>query len=83
MVRGSRSGASSRRGLRGRVLFQASTSSSPSIPPSVSGPSSVSPIVAAAVGAASVSPPLAAGSGQSTHSPNIVIGSVLEDAVSL
>ncbi|MQM07330.1 hypothetical protein Taro_040168 [Colocasia esculenta] len=99
MVRGARSGASSGRGLRGRVLFQASASSSLSVPPSgeftppqprgpVAGPSSVSPTVAAAVGAASVSPPLAApplaaGSGQSTHSPNTVVGSVPEDAVSL
>ncbi|MQL79972.1 hypothetical protein Taro_012424 [Colocasia esculenta] len=79
MVRGARSGASSRRGLRGRVLFQASASGSPSVPPSVAGPSSVSPTVAAA----SVSPPLAAGSGQSTHSPNIVVGSVPENVVSL
>ncbi|MQL81858.1 hypothetical protein Taro_014329 [Colocasia esculenta] len=99
MVRGARSGASSGRGLYGRVLFQASACSSPSVPPSgeftppqprgsVASPSSVSPTVAAAVGAASVSPPLAApalaaGSGQSTHSPNTVVGSVPEDVVSL
>ncbi|MQL99176.1 hypothetical protein Taro_031897, partial [Colocasia esculenta] len=99
MVRGARSGASSWRGLRGRVLFQASASGSPSVPPSgeftppqprglIVGPSSVSPTVAVAVGAASVSPPLAApplatGLGQSTHSPNTVVGSVPEDAVSL
>ncbi|MQL86006.1 hypothetical protein Taro_018539 [Colocasia esculenta] len=81
MVRGARSSASSGRGLRGRVLFQASASGSPSVPPSgeftppqprglVAGPSSVSPSVAVAIGAASVSPPLAA-------------GSVPEDAVSL
>ncbi|MQM18745.1 hypothetical protein Taro_051740 [Colocasia esculenta] len=99
MVHGARSGSSSGRGLRGRVLFQASASGSPSVPPPmatgsgeftspqprgpVAGPSSVSPSVAAAAGPASVSPPLAAGSGQSTHSPNIVVGSVPEDAVSL
>ncbi|MQM19992.1 hypothetical protein Taro_053006 [Colocasia esculenta] len=94
MVHGVRSGASSGRGHYGRVLFQASASSSPSVPPSgeftppqprglVAGPSSVSPTIAADVGAASVSPPLAASSGQSTHSPNTVVGSVPEDAVSL
>ncbi|MQL71849.1 hypothetical protein Taro_004169 [Colocasia esculenta] len=58
MVRGARSDASSGRGLRGRVLFEASASGSPSVPPSgeftppqprgpVVGPSSVSPTVAA------------------------------------
>ncbi|MQM22175.1 hypothetical protein Taro_055223 [Colocasia esculenta] len=89
MVRGARSGVSSGRGLCGRVLFQASASGSPSVPPSgeftppqprepVAGPSSVSPTVAATVGAASMSPPLAApllaaGSGQSTHSPNTIV----------
>ncbi|MQM17236.1 hypothetical protein Taro_050204 [Colocasia esculenta] len=94
MVRGARLGASSGRGLCGRVLFQASASGSPSVPPSgeftppqsrgpVAGPSSVSPTVARDVGAASVSPPLAVGLGQSTHSPNTVVGSVPEDAVSL
>ncbi|MQM17901.1 hypothetical protein Taro_050882 [Colocasia esculenta] len=95
IVRGARSGASSGRGLCGRVLFQASTSGSPSVPPSgeftppqprgpVAGPSSVSPTVAAAsVSPTLAAPPLAAGSGQSTHSPNTVVGSVPEDAVSL
>ncbi|MQM23877.1 hypothetical protein Taro_056947, partial [Colocasia esculenta] len=87
MVRGARSGSSSGRGLRGRVLFQTSASGSPSVPPPmatgsgeftppqprgpVAGPSSVSPSVAAAAGPASVSPPLAADI------------SVPEDAVSL
>ncbi|MQL88501.1 hypothetical protein Taro_021060 [Colocasia esculenta] len=90
MVRGARSSASSRWGLCRRVLFQASASCSPSVPPLgeftppqprglVAGPSSVSPTVVAA----SVSPPLAAGLGQSTHSPDTVVGSVPEDAVSL
>ncbi|MQL99408.1 hypothetical protein Taro_032133, partial [Colocasia esculenta] len=94
MVHGARSGVSSGRGLRGRVLFQASSSSSLFVPPSgeftppqprgpVVGPSSVSPTVAAVVGAPSVSPPLVVGSGQSTHSPNTIVGSVPEDVVSL
>ncbi|MQL69871.1 hypothetical protein Taro_002169 [Colocasia esculenta] len=94
MVRGARSGASSGRGLCGRVLLEASNSGSSSVPPSgefrppqprgpVAGPSSVSPTVAAAIGVASVSPPLAAGSGQSTHSPDTVVGSVSKDDVSL
>ncbi|MQM13800.1 hypothetical protein Taro_046725 [Colocasia esculenta] len=54
MVRGARSGASSGRGLRGRVLFQAS--GSPSVPPSgeFTPPQPRGP--------ASVSPPLAVGS---------------------
>ncbi|MQM19263.1 hypothetical protein Taro_052264 [Colocasia esculenta] len=73
MVRGALSGSSSGRSLRGRVLFQASASGSPSVPPPV----------AAAASPASMSPPLAVGSGQSTPSPNIVVGSVLEDAASL
>ncbi|MQM21420.1 hypothetical protein Taro_054460 [Colocasia esculenta] len=34
MVHGARSGTSSGRGLRGRVLFQVSASGSPSVPPS-------------------------------------------------
>ncbi|MQL93929.1 hypothetical protein Taro_026585 [Colocasia esculenta] len=61
MVRGARSGTSSGRGLCGRVLFQASASGSPSVPPSgeltppqprgpVAGPSSVSPTVATGSG---------------------------------
>ncbi|MQL82839.1 hypothetical protein Taro_015318, partial [Colocasia esculenta] len=88
MVRGARSGTSSVRGLRGRALFHASASSSPSgelTPPPprgpVAGPSSVSPTVAAAVGVASGSPPVAVG--HSTHSPDAPVGSVPEDAVSL
>ncbi|MQM18924.1 hypothetical protein Taro_051925 [Colocasia esculenta] len=99
MVGGARSGSNFGRSLRGRVLFQASASGSPSVPPPVTagsgeftppqpkvpvaGPSSMSPPVAATVGPTSVSPPLAAGSGQSTPSLNIVAGSVPEDAVSL
>ncbi|MQM13110.1 hypothetical protein Taro_046032 [Colocasia esculenta] len=97
MVCGARSGSSSGRSLHGRVLFQASSSGSPSVPPPVAageftppqprvlvaGPSSVSPPVAAAVGLASVSPPLPAGSGQSTPSLNTVVGSVPEDVVTL
>ncbi|MQM11254.1 hypothetical protein Taro_044160 [Colocasia esculenta] len=99
MVRGARSGSSSGRSLHGRVLFQATASGSPSVPPPVAAgsgeftppqprvpvasPSSVSPTVAAAAGPASVSSPLAAGSGQSTPSPNTIVGSVPEDAISL
>ncbi|MQL92649.1 hypothetical protein Taro_025276 [Colocasia esculenta] len=49
MVCGARSGSSSRRSLRGRVLFQASTSGSSSVPPPV----------AAAASLAFVSPPVA------------------------
>ncbi|MQM18912.1 hypothetical protein Taro_051912 [Colocasia esculenta] len=86
MVRGARSGSSSGRSLRGRVLFQTSgsgefTPSHPRVP--AAGPSSVSPTVAVAAGPASVSPPVAAGSGQSTPSPNTVVGPVPEDAISL
>ncbi|MQM09282.1 hypothetical protein Taro_042151 [Colocasia esculenta] len=99
MVCGARSGSSSGRSLRGRVLFHASASVSPSVPPpvaagsgeftppqprvSVAGPSSVSPPVAASIGPASVSPPLAAGLGQSTPSLNTVVGLMPEDVVSL
>ncbi|MQL70835.1 hypothetical protein Taro_003168 [Colocasia esculenta] len=67
MVRGGRSGSSSRRGIRGRALFPASVSGSPSserTPPLpsglVAGPSSASPSVPAAVGASSESPPVVA-----------------------
>ncbi|MQL79868.1 hypothetical protein Taro_012318 [Colocasia esculenta] len=58
MVCGARSGVSSGRGLRGRVLFQASASGSLSVPPSgeFTPPQSRGP-----------------GSGQSTHSPNTVV----------
>ncbi|MQL81170.1 hypothetical protein Taro_013629 [Colocasia esculenta] len=82
---GARSGSSSGRSLRRRVLFQASASGSSSVPPPVAvaaGPSSVSPTIAATAGPASVSPPVAAGSGQSTP-PNTVVGLVPEDVVSL
>ncbi|MQM00596.1 hypothetical protein Taro_033333 [Colocasia esculenta] len=58
-----RSGSSSGRSLRGRVLFQASGSGEFTPPQprvQVTGPSSVSPTVAVAIGPAFVSPPLAA-----------------------
>ncbi|MQL81298.1 hypothetical protein Taro_013759 [Colocasia esculenta] len=86
MVCGARSGSSSGRSLHGRVLFQASASSSPSVPsPVAPGSGEFTPPQprVPTVGPASVSPPLAAGSGQSTHSPNTIVGSVPEDAVSL
>ncbi|MQM09031.1 hypothetical protein Taro_041891 [Colocasia esculenta] len=86
MVRGVRSGSMSGRSLRGRVLFQASASGSPSVPPPVAAGSGEftppQPRVLVA-GPSSVSPLIAAGSGQSTPSLNTVVGSVPEDAVSL
>ncbi|MQL92790.1 hypothetical protein Taro_025422 [Colocasia esculenta] len=73
MVRGPRSGSSSRRSNRGRGLFHASASGSSSAPPPV------------AAGSGEFTPPhpRVPGSGQSTHSPHKVAGPVLEDAVSL
>ncbi|MQL96933.1 hypothetical protein Taro_029623 [Colocasia esculenta] len=86
MVRGARSGSSSGRSLRGRVLFQVSASGSPSAPPPVAAGSGEftppQPRVPAA-GPSSVSPTVATGLGQFTPSPNTVVGSVPEDAVSL
>ncbi|MQM04175.1 hypothetical protein Taro_036971 [Colocasia esculenta] len=99
MVHGARTGSSSGRSLRGRVLFQASVSGSSSVPPPVApgsgeftpphptvpvaGPSYIPPPVVPATGPASMSPPIAAGSGQSTPSPTTVAGPVPEDAISL
>ncbi|MQM22852.1 hypothetical protein Taro_055910 [Colocasia esculenta] len=87
MVRGPRSGASSGRGLRGRVLFEASASGSPSVPPSgeftpsqprgpVAGPSSVSPTVAAVYTSSLLMPSsLVTTVGAASMSPPLAAGS--------
>ncbi|MQL95028.1 hypothetical protein Taro_027693, partial [Colocasia esculenta] len=79
MVRGGRSGSSSRRGIRGRALFSASVSGSPSserTPPLpsglVAGPSSASPSVPAVAGPSSASPSVPAVSSSSAPTVPVV-----------
>ncbi|MQM19435.1 hypothetical protein Taro_052439 [Colocasia esculenta] len=99
MVRGARSGSSSRRSSRGRGLFQASASGSSSFPPPIatgSGEFTPPHLRVPAAGPSFVPPPVAACSGEFTSphprvpvvgpsfvSPPVAAGPVPEDAISL
>ncbi|MQM10643.1 hypothetical protein Taro_043539 [Colocasia esculenta] len=99
MVRGARSGSSSRRSSRGRGLLAASAFDSSSVlPPVAAGSGEFTPLHprvpgsgeftpphprVPATGPSSMSPPVAAGSGMSTPSPHTIVGPVPKDTVSL